>query len=110
MPQFLAPVISCGVDRLYGRHLELTEEFPASSISIAAISINGSGLPTPTLEPAWNPTPDGHCLWCGRTFTPRMTGGSSQKFCCTAHRQQFWIAARRWTMRAIDAGLLSVDA
>jgi hypothetical protein len=42
-------------------------------------------------------------------FTPRMTGGSAQKFCCTGHRQQFWIAARRWTMRAIEAGLLSVD-
>ena len=49
------------------------------------------------------------CLWCGRTFTARTTGGSTHKFCCTAHRQQFWIAARRWTMRAIDAGLLSVD-
>ena len=49
------------------------------------------------------------CLWCGRSFTPRSTGGSAQKFCCTEHRQQFWIAARRWTMRAIEAGLLSVD-
>jgi len=36
-------------------------------------------------------------------------GGSTQKFCCTGHRQQFWIAARRWTMRAIEAGLLSVE-
>jgi hypothetical protein len=49
------------------------------------------------------------CLWCRQTFTPRSTGGSAQKFCCTGHRQQFWIAARRWTMRAIEAGLLSVD-
>jgi len=49
------------------------------------------------------------CLWCGRAFKPRSTGGSAQKFCCTNHRQQFWIAARRWTMRAIEAGLLSVD-
>ena len=49
------------------------------------------------------------CLWCNRHFTPRATGGSVQKFCCTGHRQQFWIAARRWTMRAIEAGLLSVD-
>ena len=49
------------------------------------------------------------CLWCGRAFTPRATGGSAQKFCSTGHRQEFWIAARRWTMRAIDAGLLSVD-
>ena len=50
-----------------------------------------------------------HCLWCGRAFTPRATGGSAQKFCSTEHRQDFWIAARRWTIRAIDAGLLSVD-
>lgn len=49
------------------------------------------------------------CLWCGRAFAPRATGGSAQKFCSTGHRQEFWIAARRWTMRAIDAGLLSVD-
>jgi hypothetical protein len=35
------------------------------------------------------------CLWCDRMFTPRMTGGSAQKFCCTGHRQQFWIAVRR---------------
>jgi hypothetical protein len=34
---------------------------------------------------------------------------SAQRFCSTGHRQQFWIAARRWTMRAIEAGLLSVD-
>src|SRR6201998_4408844 len=48
------------------------------------------------------------CLWCDGHFTPRATGGSAQRFCCTGHRQQFWIAARRWTMRAIEAGLLSV--
>jgi hypothetical protein len=47
---------------------------------------------------------------CGVTgISPRATGGSVQKFCCTEHRQQFWIAARRWTMRAIEVGLLSVD-
>jgi hypothetical protein len=89
--------------------LELVEKFPASSISIAAISINGSGLPTPALEPPRNPAWEERCLWCDRHFTPRMTGGSAQKFCCTGHTQQFWIAARRWTMRAIEAGSLSVD-
>jgi len=36
------------------------------------------------------------CLWCGRAFAPRATGGSAQKFCSTGHRQEFWIAARRW--------------
>ena len=29
---------------------------------------------------------DSHCLWCDRAFTPRMTGGSTQKFCCTGHK------------------------
>src|SRR5437879_1405209 len=50
-----------------------------------------------------------HCLWCGRAFQSRATGGSAQRFCSTGHRQAFWIAARRWTMRAIETGLLSVD-
>jgi hypothetical protein len=67
------------------------------------------GSVTPWLEPAQKPPKDARCLWCGRDFKPRSTGGSAQKFCCTGHRQQFWIAARRWTMRAIEAGLLSVD-
>jgi hypothetical protein len=67
-----------------------------------------SGSVSTGLEPTQN-FPHACCLWCGRAFKPRSTGGSAQKFCCTAHRQQFWVAARRWTMRAIDAGLLSVD-
>src|SRR4051812_6991218 len=50
-----------------------------------------------------------HCLWCDRAFKPRKTGGSAQRFCSLAHRKAFWSAARRWTMRALDAGLLSID-
>jgi hypothetical protein len=50
-----------------------------------------------------------NCVWCGRPFRPRRTGGSAQRFCSTGHRRAFWIAARRWTMRAIEAGLISVD-
>src|SRR5437868_6966575 len=46
-----------------------------------------------------------HCLWCGRAFTTRATGGSAQRFCSTEHRKAFWTAARRWTMRAIETGL-----
>src|ERR1043166_1388422 len=45
-----------------------------------------------------------HCLWCGRAFRPRTTGGSAQRFCSTEHRHAFWIAARRWTIRALEAG------
>jgi hypothetical protein len=89
--------------------LELVEEFFDTSVSTTGITINGSGLATPALELDRNPTPEGRCLWCDRHFTPRATGGSVQKFCCTGHRQQFWIAARRWTTRAIEVGLLSVD-
>src|ERR1700757_2467583 len=85
------------------------EEFFDTSASTAAITINRSGLAAPVPELGRNPAPDGRCLWCDRTFTPRATGGSTQRFCRTGHRQQFWIAARRWTMRAIEAGLLSVD-
>jgi hypothetical protein len=74
------------------------------------VPLNRGSLPVTAaleldLKPAW----DARCLWCGGIFTQRTTGGSAQKFCCAAHRQQFWIAARRWTMRAIDAGLLSID-
>ena len=69
----------------------------------------GSESVTAALEPDLKPVWDTRCLWCDRTFTPRATGGSAQKFCCTGHRQQFWIAARCWTMKAIDAGLLSVE-
>src|SRR5437870_3236081 len=88
---------------------EIVEQFGNPSIPSAAITVKfRSGLVPPVLDPAQKPVSQG-CLWCQQTFTPRMTGGSSQKFCCTGHRQQFWVAARRWTMRAIEAGLLSVD-
>jgi hypothetical protein len=94
--------------------LEFLTKSPESLISAAAKTAfvptrhavdACSGSVTGTLELAPKPASDTCCLWCGRTFTPRATGGSAQKFCCTGHRQQFWIAARRWTMRAIEAGL-----
>ena len=73
------------------------------------VANRGTGSVTLPLEPKPKPALHSFCLWCGRTFMPRATGGSAQRFCCVGHRQQFWIAARRWTMRAIEAGLLSVD-
>jgi hypothetical protein len=101
--------------------LELLEKAPESLIAAGVRSAvvprnraviaadRGCGSVTTVLEPAREPAMDGFCLWCDRTFSPRMTGGSAQRFCSTEHRQQFWIAARRWTMRAIEAGLISVD-
>ena len=99
--------------------LELLEKAPESLIAAGVRSVFvprnraviaadcGSGSVTRVLEPARESAMDGFCLWCDRMFSPRATGGSAQKFCCTGHRQQFWIAARRWTMRAIEAGLYS---
>src|SRR5215472_16650355 len=80
---------------------------PASQTVV--VPDHGSGSVTAVLKPVQSSALDARCLWCDRTFTPRTTGGSAQKFCCTEHRQEFWIAARRWTMRAIEVGLLSVD-
>jgi len=77
---------------------------PSQTVGSADLS---RGSVAAGLEPAHEPAMDGCCLWCGRTFSPRTTGGSTQKFCCTGHRQQFWIAARCWTMRAIEVGLYS---
>jgi hypothetical protein len=100
---------------------ELSAKPPEPSSSAAAKAVmlrvshtevplnRGSFSVTAALELDLKPACDARCLWCGRAFTLRATGGSTQKFCCSGHRQQFWIAARRWTMRAIDAGLLSVD-
>lgn len=89
--------------------MEITSELlPSSEIVKSAECIDrlsldeSANLPERHAEKA-------HCLWCGRAFTARATGGSAQKFCSTEHRKAFWTAARRWTMRAIDAGLLSVD-
>src|SRR5437660_3198206 len=78
-----------------------------SKVASAANGVSRSA--TAALEPISKCALEDRCLWCKRRFTPRTAGGSAQKFCCTGHRQQFWIAARRWTMRAIEAGLLSVD-
>lgn len=49
------------------------------------------------------------CLWCTLPFTPRRSGGKPQRFCSPFCRHQFWSATRRWVMKALDAGLLSVS-
>ena len=48
------------------------------------------------------------CLWCGRPF-PARRGGSPKRFCCAAHRVEFWSALRRWDKRAVAAGMLRLD-
>jgi hypothetical protein len=91
-------------------NLGVVKQFHKSLNPAAVITVNSSsGFVKQALEPAQKTALDARCLWCDRIFSPRTTGGSTQKFCGSGHRQQFWIAARRWTMRAIEAGLLSVD-
>src|SRR5437764_5321170 len=91
---------------------DLVSPNPMSAMTAQArvMAANGSAgfaaIAVPTSPEAASKTP---CLWCGRTFRPRKTGGSAQRFCSAGHRQAFWIAARRWTMRAVETGLLSVD-
>jgi hypothetical protein len=48
------------------------------------------------------------CIWCGKEFVRRHSGGSAQKFCRPEHRNAFWATARRWAERAIGAGVMTV--
>ena len=48
------------------------------------------------------------CLWCGKPFTRRPSGGSRQMFCDPRHRIAFHTAARRWAERAIASGALTI--
>src|ERR1051325_9171412 len=88
-----------------------SELHPNSEISTsdeAVIAVARNELPAdPAPDPQSSEKPN--CLWCSRPFRPRATGGSAQRFCSTEHRKAFWTAARRWTMRAIETGLLSID-
>src|SRR5262249_43811233 len=51
---------------------------------------------------------DPMCLWCGRTFTPRSTGGRRQRVCLPAPPRAVDSAARRHTYRLVTTGQLSV--
>jgi hypothetical protein len=54
------------------------------SASHTEVGLNRGGFPiTAALELDLKPAWDARCLWCGRAFKPRSTGGSAQKFCCT---------------------------
>ena len=50
------------------------------------------------------------CLWCDRTFAPRRFGGEPQRLCSTLCRPQFDTAARRWAIKMLDAGELTIKA
>jgi hypothetical protein len=49
------------------------------------------------------------CLWCGRRFRPRQTGGKPQRFCCAGHRSRYWGTGRKWLAQAVEAGFISLD-
>jgi hypothetical protein len=49
------------------------------------------------------------CLWCGRAFTPRTSGGTPAKFCsAAAHREAYHSAVRHWAEAEIAGGRLTV--
>ena len=50
----------------------------------------------------------GTCLWCGRGFTPRATGGKTQRFCRPRCRRAFDAAGRRWIAAALTSGVLTI--
>jgi hypothetical protein len=49
------------------------------------------------------------CRWCDRCFAPRRSGGSAQRFCSARCRHAFGTAARRWVMRAVEGGQITVE-
>jgi hypothetical protein len=49
------------------------------------------------------------CLWCGRSFEPRTTGGKPQKFCGAPHQAAFFGAARAWALKLIETGLITPE-
>src|ERR1700749_5027682 len=48
------------------------------------------------------------CLWCDHEFSPRKSGGSPQRFCCSEHRRAFHIAAHQFVLAEFSAGRLTV--
>ena len=50
------------------------------------------------------------CSWCGRQFTPRLTGGRDQRFCRPSCRRALHAAARAWVLAEIAAGRLNLGA
>jgi len=51
---------------------------------------------------------DCSCLWCGRAFMPRTTGGHMQRFCSAVCRRALDAAGRRWIAAALGTGTLTV--
>ena len=49
------------------------------------------------------------CLMCNLPFTPRVTGGSPQRFCSTTCRRDYDKACRNYVVSELDAGRLSMS-
>ena len=49
------------------------------------------------------------CSWCNRPFQLRQSGGHAQRFCSPRCRLAFHTAVRGWALKAIEAGVLSID-
>ncbi len=50
------------------------------------------------------------CFWCEFPMPPRRSArGTPRQFCSKSCRQAFHQAARRWAVRVVELGALSVD-
>lgn len=48
------------------------------------------------------------CAWCGVPFRRLRQGGREKRFCADRCRAAFHTAARRWVLKAIDAGVITL--
>jgi hypothetical protein len=56
------------------------------------------------------PPGDSTCVWCGTSFSPRLTGGTAQRFCRPTCRRGLDAAGRRWVADAVATGVLTIGA
>ena len=48
------------------------------------------------------------CLWCEVLFERRRDGRRAQRFCSASCRSAFFSAARRWAVKGVETGILTV--
>ncbi len=54
------------------------------------------------------PESPGRCAWCPKPLPPSRRG-SARKFCSAGCRNACWSALRRWGMKALAAGVITVE-
>jgi hypothetical protein len=49
------------------------------------------------------------CMWCGKPFALRRSGGTEQRFCAPGCRRAFHAKLRGWSERMFAAGAITLD-